>query len=385
MERKGVEKYRPEDLVCHSNLDMIHICKRKNNTKRDFLFVNKYQGKHVPVRADNVFKAVKSLYDLAYVKLKDKKNILCIGFAETATAIGELFYDYALDEETGLNVSGFVTTTREKVMNDDVLYFDEAHSHAVSQRLYYNTNIVVDTIVFIEDEISTGNTILNCVDKLSKIYPATSYYVVSFCNWQTLNNKIEFSKKNIKAISLYQGELHNLDYKLQVDECKLKDYKNLIVDRNLSTQFKYQTVREVITTEGMRFNNLLAKELATYIGKTYDLTGDDFIEVVGTEEFMGLPLKVANILYNSGYRCFFHATTRSPITVATDTIISDGVKLRSAYDKARDTYLYDLDTIPANKVIIFVEGTPTEEFVSDITNVYINQGLEINNIHLICI
>ena len=26
--------------------DMIHICKRHNNPKREYLFVNKYQGKH---------------------------------------------------------------------------------------------------------------------------------------------------------------------------------------------------------------------------------------------------------------------------------------------------------------------------------------------------
>ena len=29
--------------------DLIHICKRVNNCKREYLFVNKYQGKHIPV------------------------------------------------------------------------------------------------------------------------------------------------------------------------------------------------------------------------------------------------------------------------------------------------------------------------------------------------
>ena len=36
--------------------DLIHICKRLNNNKREYLFVNKYQGKHIPENPENIIK-----------------------------------------------------------------------------------------------------------------------------------------------------------------------------------------------------------------------------------------------------------------------------------------------------------------------------------------
>ena len=43
--------------------DMVHICKRKNNTKRQYLFVNKYQAKHYPVSPKMALKLFDELYE----------------------------------------------------------------------------------------------------------------------------------------------------------------------------------------------------------------------------------------------------------------------------------------------------------------------------------
>ena len=42
--------------------DMVAICKRSNNPNRDYLFVNKYQAKHYPVKAHNTLRLFSELY-----------------------------------------------------------------------------------------------------------------------------------------------------------------------------------------------------------------------------------------------------------------------------------------------------------------------------------
>ena len=49
--------------------DLVHICKRENNKKRQFLFVNKYQGKHIPATPSKVLKLFSELW------METKKNL----------------------------------------------------------------------------------------------------------------------------------------------------------------------------------------------------------------------------------------------------------------------------------------------------------------------
>lgn len=62
--------YKLEDFVSikknHSGMDpdtLISICKRYNNSKRSFLFVNRYQAKHIPTRFEDFEKLTDSLYE----------------------------------------------------------------------------------------------------------------------------------------------------------------------------------------------------------------------------------------------------------------------------------------------------------------------------------
>lgn len=43
---------------------IIAIAKREHNTKRSFLVVNRYQGKHVPISPDKPFQMFSALADL---------------------------------------------------------------------------------------------------------------------------------------------------------------------------------------------------------------------------------------------------------------------------------------------------------------------------------
>ena len=66
--------------------EIIKIAKRDNNTKRNFLLVNSLQGKHIPTSPKETFNLFEKLNKKNMALLKEK-NILIIGFSETATAI----------------------------------------------------------------------------------------------------------------------------------------------------------------------------------------------------------------------------------------------------------------------------------------------------------
>lgn len=93
------------------------------------------------------------------------ERLLLAGFAETATAIGARL-------AVKLN-TGYIQTTREQIPDVEYLYFTESHSHAVEQKLVkddLDANLHrFDRVVFVEDEVTTGNTIFKIVQILKKL------------------------------------------------------------------------------------------------------------------------------------------------------------------------------------------------------------------------
>ena len=80
--------------------DLIHICKRVNNSKREYLFVNRYQGKHIPESPYNITSLFDSFVAEVKANIKPSEKVIVVGFAETATGIAEyLTYKLSLDKE----------------------------------------------------------------------------------------------------------------------------------------------------------------------------------------------------------------------------------------------------------------------------------------------
>ena len=86
--------------------DLIRIAKRENNKKRNYLIVNRLQGKHMPVSPGKAFELFDELADVVKREYKEER-LLLIGFAETATAIGARLA-VRLD-------SFYMQTTREEI------------------------------------------------------------------------------------------------------------------------------------------------------------------------------------------------------------------------------------------------------------------------------
>lgn len=380
--------YREENLV--------RIAKRENNKKRNYLVVNRLQGKHIPVKPHEALDMFKELA-APLKKHYTGERLLLIGFAETATAIGAAV---ALELE-----AAYMQTTREQVPDVNYLYFSEDHSHATEQKLVKNDidGVIydIDRIIFIEDEVTTGKTILNIINILETLYPDTVHFsVASVLNgmgedalevYESRGIKLHWLVKTNHAAYADKADLYRGDGKYIVCSAQ-NSISNNIQEKPLYTidgcpekimlenlkEDRFQTVDiwNIRQKMGQFMNTrrlVEAKQYADFCERLYldilswiDLKHINRLLVLGTEEFMYPPLYVAERLENQGKEVWFHATTRSPITVSTEKEYPLHVRyaLKSFYDAERVTYIYNLDKYDYVLVITDSNGELKEGFRS---------------------
>ena len=337
--------------------DVVRIGKRENNKKRKYLVVNRLQGKHLPVSPQKSL----AMFDALTEVIKDVyqgENLLLVGFAETATAIGS---------RLAVNLKAeYIQTTREIIDGVSYLYFTEAHSHAAEQKLVKDDVDKalegIQRIVFVEDEITTGNTILNIVNVLQKQYQKEiQFSVASLLNGMDEAALNIFRERNIGVHYLVKTD-HSSYTKLAEKYQSDGVYEGKMVsdiepfnknNAKVITLTGYVDARRLVSGQAYHYACLnLWEQVKHYIS----LNKGDTILVLGTEEFMYPALFVAHQIENSGKTVRFHATTRSPIVVskAEDYPLHHRFELESAYESGRTTYIYDLEKY--DQVIILTDA-----------------------------
>ena len=334
-------------MINYNKNELYKIAKRENNTKRPYLLVNPLQGKHMPVSPAKSFEVFKELSDKLSLKYEGEK-LLIIGFAETATAIGAA---------VAVNISDckyFIQTTREIITNARYLIFSETHSHATEQKLVSNNlhKMIEETdrIVFIEDEVTTGNTILSIINIIKDRYYTlpTKFGIGSILNSMTTDTLNKFSTAGIDCTyilklgdedytSIANGYSSNNNLCRKTD-FELDDNVQIMVNNYLNSRVGVDTLSY------KKLCSKLSESVNSYIDCN-ELEGKDIL-VLGTEEFMYPAMYSARIIEKtfSAKSVSFHATTRSPIMPCSENgypIVSRN-ELASIYDKNRVTYLYNL-------------------------------------------
>ncbi len=322
--------------------DLVRIAKRENNNKRKYLVVNQLQGKHVPVLPSKALDMFQQLGRLVKTSYTDE-TLLIIGFAETATAIGAA---------VAVQAGGFyMQTTREIIDHVEYLFFSEAHSHATEQKLVKDDIDMVidqiDRIVFIEDEVTTGNTIMNIIRLIDAEFPnQIKFSVASLLNGMNAEAREQYEKYGIQTLSLIKT-CHDR-YEAEAEAVK-GDGNYLVMDSNTCgysyNQFVYGEYLNARRAVSGKDYLKACESLWLQIHNDIDFTGFNKILVLGTEEFMFPALYVAGRVEESGKNVRFHATTRSPIVVSNEEIYPLHIRyeLASVYDKDRITFVYDLD------------------------------------------
>lgn len=349
--------------------DIVHICKRRNNSKRDFLFVNRLQGKHLAVSPSAAFDLYEELTGEVRSSLSKEEKLIVIGFAETATAIGQ-YIACSLE-----NCIYYMQTTREKISGiTPLLEFREEHSHATEQLLYGDQSSFTncDRILFVDDEISTGNTILNFISALEEIGIHKKYGVASFLNWQNKEWTQKFKNLGISTHFVVRGELKDLAAKVPVNiSAQLNPASNLAfalpiftVRCRISNFCADRLGKAHVCLDD--FSDVLYYTIEKVIGKDLP-NGNEEVLVLGTEEYMFAPLVFGKMLSEKHHVSVqFHATTRSPIETSdySSYAISRRFPIASCYDSTRNTFVYNLKKY--DRVYIVTDIVPNTQFLFDI-------------------
>ncbi|WP_432098218.1 phosphoribosyltransferase [Streptomyces sp. WAC 04229] len=177
-ERLGVELAGDDSLTGLLGLAL------RRNPKRAHLLVSNVLGKHVPQSPSVVHghgvALGRRVRDL--LGAETAEHAVVLGYAETATGLGHSVAD-------GLGAAPYLHSTRRPVAGVGTAGgFEESHSHATSHLLLPEDPALLagdGPLVLVDDEFSTGNTVLNTVRALHERYPRKRYVVVALVDMRS--------------------------------------------------------------------------------------------------------------------------------------------------------------------------------------------------------
>lgn len=387
------------------------------NKKRQFLFISTVLGKHLAVRPQiplltgallammydqqgnsqkintitPVVQALKEGINLEELQNSVKGSVelaqktLFIGFAETATALGHAVFNAFQSNAM------YIHTTREVIPHiEPFVTFEEEHSHATSHRIYTEEPNVLQQakrIVLIDDEITTGNTVINIIETLKKKFPDVKQYVVlSILDWRSEQQRMAFQQLeeqwgiSIEFISIMCGTFNCTgvpsltSVQPKVTTIAARDITLLPIKESINRLFYYSvaengkinnqpylkaTGRFMLTSkhhfEQMNMLQAIAKRLK-------ELRTDGPALVIGTGEFMYVPMQIAAYLGESVY---FQSSTRSPIycTDDVDYTITEKIVFESPENNGVENYLYNVQSQLYTELFLIIERISNKEVV----------------------
>ncbi|GGD87174.1 phosphoribosyltransferase family protein [Paenibacillus nasutitermitis] len=385
------------------------------NKKRSFLFVSKLLGKHIPVNPytsllsgaalalliqkrlfpqfgetseallEQVLsglrtpdQAKEAYLFLAAHKPRLPEPLLCIGFAETATALGHSVFN------TFAGGASYMHTTREHIpQRSSLINFDEEHSHAVSHRCYALDPAFFsggETVVLVDDEMTTGKTALNIIRDIQSKFPRKQYVIASLLDWRNADNEQQVRQLrqeldiDIQSVHLLKGlmgvagspqleagnalaltsnrtaaelvVLHHAEAAEQIKavsvssggECNSAPYLKH------TGRFGMQSAELEAADAGI---HLLADWLKAYRGGSRAL-------VMGTGEFMYMPMRIAA---GMGEGISYQSTTRSPIYAANlpEYAVTSGYRYPSPEDEAVSHFIYNVTPGQYDEIFVLFE------------------------------
>lgn len=352
--------------------DLIIMGKRINNPKRNFLFISKVLGKHIEAKPkvckEIGLKLARLIVDKEERSYKNNEKISVIGFAETATGLGMAVASY-------IKNSYYITTTRECITElKSILKFEEEHSHATTHKCFpldKDKLVNSEKIILVDDEITTGKSMINIIKELNKVTNAKKFIILSILDWRNEEHRKVYddlvSKENInvEVLSLISGDIKVNDSAIYIDNndevindtTYVLNYN--VLDRiDLKTSYEKEVESYLLHTGrfGVEFNEIQAleskcKDIANRLQSLIE--SNKKILVLGHGENIYIPCRIASYIKGNVY---FKSTTISPIYCEN----SDGYPIKEKhvfYHKGVKYYFYNKSEIEEkyDKVILITE------------------------------
>lgn len=263
-------------------------------------------------------------------------DVAVLGFAETATALGHcvaeaLRADYL--HSTRRPVAGVATAGG----------FTEEHSHATDHLLLPTDPAFLSAprpLVLVDDELSTGRTAFNTIAALHRAAPRDRYVLAALVDSRPPDSRLVADVAALGA-RLDVVSLARASIELPSDLAGRADALRAAIDARpgpgpADPVHRYPDVPRVLLTDlgwpqptpaggrhgfGPADHARLAAELPGLAAALADAAGlrpGARTLVLGTEELMAVPLRLAQELTDTGHDVAFSTTTRSPAVVADD-------------------------------------------------------------------
>ncbi|MGI5168499.1 phosphoribosyltransferase family protein [Spirillospora sp. CA-253888] len=368
----------------------------RRNPRRAHLLVSSVLGKHVPTdprlvhgsglllgelvrrrlegRADEPYRPLlDGALDGAPVALRDRMrepkapvDALVLGYAETATALGHSVAD-------ALGGAYYLHSTRRPVPGHDAYGgFEEEHSHATSHLLLPADPRALDRdvpLVLVDDELSTGRTVLNTIRALHAVRPRRRYVVAALVDLRGADDRDRMRDlaaeldARIEAVALATGRVELPEGVLEAGQALVAEVEAAARTAEPAPQDPHPVTRvDLGWPEGLpeggrhgfrpEHRARLEKELPAMSGRLAAALPRDAgrVLVLGFEELMYAPLRLAEALADAlpGTDVRYSTTTRSPVLAVDDPGYAIRTRLSfPAHDDPADgpgeRYAYNVD------------------------------------------
>ncbi|HYW14666.1 MAG TPA: phosphoribosyltransferase domain-containing protein [Allosphingosinicella sp.] len=316
-------------------LDSLCGFARRRNPKRAFLIVSRLLGRHIPVRPSAMRAAARELAAALPADLPGP--VLTVGLAETAICLGQTVHEERAALRGG--ESHYLHSTRQQIDASLLCRFEEPHSHASAHLVYRPRELDparVRTLILVDDEISTGTTLVNLAAAIANHLPALERIAVAaLTDWSGGEAWLKAMPRAARAASLLQGRLEWRPAAPVGEEAGFAAVAGRLgrIERHWNSGRLGLAAGDPV-------------ELPDYRPPA----GRHRLRIVGTGEFTYPPFLLAERLEREGHDVVVQATSRSPIVLggAVDTVIG----FADNYGTGVPNFLYNADPSDGRHSII---------------------------------
>lgn len=317
----------------------------RHNAKRGFLVVSKVLGRHMPARPREMQEAVDALTARLLAQVEDIPGpVIFIGLAETAVCLGQSVHD-AFGRLSGRGDTLFLHTTRQKIDATVIATFAEPHSHAAMHLIYApgcetHRNLMTEarSLVLIDDEVSTGVTLVNLAEAMRPHLPhLQKICTATLADWSNAADYASTMSVPATAVSLLSG---TIAWRANAEAHPVAPTGvSVAALGRMSSHVNFGRLSVQSRPEGI-------SELASALSPA---DGDRFL-IVGTGEFTWPPFLLAQALEQAGHDVQMQATSRSPVQIG--GAIGCSLTFKDNYETGVPNFLYNVRREDDRRVII---------------------------------
>lgn len=346
----------------------------RTSAGRAHLLVSPALAKHVPGDPARVLSVAHELGRAVRVALAGKQPDLVVGYAETATGLG-----HTVAAELG--TAYLHSTRRPPAQGQLAVHFEEEHSHATSHRLLPPDAGFIDgrgPLVLVDDELSTGRTALNTIRALHLAGVGVRRHcvvaalldlrsdddIVSAERWaKDMGIRLDFVALARGCVGLppnvnerarvLLAEMHQIEASRPSGGAGPLTRSSHRYARTRWPVHVPHHGRDGFRVEG---HNMFETALRDYVQALNDELDPGPWHVLGTEELMYLPTRLAAALAEYRADITSSSTTRSPIAVLNhpDYPIRSAITF-AAHDCSDDTHRFAYNLAGKSRILLIVD------------------------------